>query len=334
MWTKEVGKVPTLTCFAWNVFRDGSANKPYILESAEDLYAFNAVAATDDYKTKCYRLGKDITLSSNDGESNWTPISVFAGSLDGDGHTISGIHVSGSTQKTGMFKVLTGATIKNLRIANSTFTNSNHYVGAIAGEGYGTFEKIHIADSVTVTVTNGKQSAGGILGQTSESGETTFTQCWNAGVVRNESGKYAGGLVSKVNNKITFTDCLNTGSVYAGGDYAGGFACWYKPIDASVASEMIRCVNAGEVSGGDSYYGSLLGMMDSGSTGMTITHCYNTKATAADFVGRRENLVSYATDKATDCILVSDLATEQFTNLDASVWKKQEGVLPTLKCFE
>ena len=306
-----------------------------VISDADDLYGVYLLSLTKgNLEGQIIRLDDDITLSNTEDASNWTPISEFAGTLDGNGYTISGIHVSDSTENSGMFRVLTGATIKNLRIANSTFTNSESYIGAIAGKGYGTFEKIQIADSVSVSVTgSGKTHAAGILGQTSESKETTFTQCWNAGAIKNKNSSYAGGFVSLTNAaKITFTDCLNTGSVNAKTNCAGGFIGYFS--DVSAECDMIRCVNAGDISVGNNYKGALVGAIQEGANGMKVERCYNTNATITTFVGRRATLLSYATDKATDCIDGSGLSAETFASLDESVWTITTGVVPTLKCFE
>ena len=89
--------------------------------------------------------GKTVTLTADIDLSNmpWTPAGnvvaypskTFAGTFDGDGHTISNLNASDVTTveyaTAGLFGSLTGK-VKNLTIDNATVT-SQHYAGVICG---------------------------------------------------------------------------------------------------------------------------------------------------------------------------------------------------------
>ena len=85
-----------------------------------------------DCSTNC-TLEKDIVLTDE-----WTPISFYVGTFDGQGHTISGLQVTQSDFATnGMFRMIKkGGCVKNLRLENPmvTGTKSNTSNGAIVGQ--------------------------------------------------------------------------------------------------------------------------------------------------------------------------------------------------------
>ena len=67
----------------------------------------------------------------------WTPLtSDFTGTLDGLGHTITGLYINNLDDNQGLFGTLKG-TVKNLSIEDS-YIKANSYVGSIAGKNEGT----------------------------------------------------------------------------------------------------------------------------------------------------------------------------------------------------
>ena len=78
--------------------------------------------------------------------NTWPNIASFAGTLDGNGYTLSGIYSSKSVSSNkgaygGLFNTFAGGTIKNLRlsnsfmtVANSSWGSANIHVGGIAGD--------------------------------------------------------------------------------------------------------------------------------------------------------------------------------------------------------
>lgn len=90
---------------------------------------------TNTNPTLAYRLGTNIDFSQQ--ASSSTPIvSSFSGSLEGGGHTISGLQFNTPTvSNLGLFNILSGS-VKNLKISNSSITGvSNIYnsIGILAG---------------------------------------------------------------------------------------------------------------------------------------------------------------------------------------------------------
>ncbi|MDR1122325.1 MAG: hypothetical protein LBM08_15625, partial [Dysgonamonadaceae bacterium] len=76
-----------------------------------------------------YKLTADITLTEE-----WTPIGTFKGTLDGDGHIISGLVINAShSDRIALFSITQGATIRNLGFENA-YVNGHNDAAAIAGQ--------------------------------------------------------------------------------------------------------------------------------------------------------------------------------------------------------
>ena len=133
------------------VFSAGSGTEkdPYIINTASQLTNFaESVDEGTAYTGQYIELGADIDLS---GIENWNPAGdegkaaaggkIFNGSFDGNGHTISGMTISGNyTAETnsGLFSVLdTQAVISNVRVEDAdievTGTDQTR-AGIIAGD--------------------------------------------------------------------------------------------------------------------------------------------------------------------------------------------------------
>ena len=127
-----------------------------------------------------------------DGGSNWTPISDFAGTFDGNNKTITGLTINQSaTDNVGLFtSIAESGTVKNLTLDNvNIIANSN--VGAIAGENRGTVENCSVSGSVTSSAGVNNSNVGGIVGLN----RGTITGCTTKGSVKAESGIWVGGLL-------------------------------------------------------------------------------------------------------------------------------------------
>jgi len=89
----------------------------------------------------------------------------FTGEIEGNGKSIFGISISGaSVNNTGIFRVLNGATIRNLGISNAVITAGGDNTGILAGFAESSnLENITVTDS-TVSGAGGKKYIGGIVG--------------------------------------------------------------------------------------------------------------------------------------------------------------------------
>lgn len=215
----------------------------YTISTLADLYGFSKLSADGEtFAGEKIQLGANIKMNTGLAASwekyapdnEWIPIGSstypFAGTFDGQGHTISGLYaLSATSDHIGLFGCTTvSANVKDLTI-NNTYFKGNNAVGAIAGEGGGTFDTIHVGEDVYVTSI--KRWCGGIIGvlcpyvegeSVTAENPNRISNCWFAGTLK--AGRYGGGMTGSIgkdddaanNRTVTIAEienCLNTGSV-------------------------------------------------------------------------------------------------------------------------
>lgn len=203
----------------WTLFNTGDdADHAYVIGSKAlfDLFS-RRVNAGNSYAGKYFKLGANLTYNKYYANI-FTPIGTkdnpFSGTFDGDGKTISGINISlGTTDYVGLFGCASGATIKNLTVANSTISGQK-FVGAILGSSHtdnnATIENCLVTSDVTVS---GTEYVGGIVGN-----KANITGCASAATVSGDSR--VGGIIGNGYQSIV-TNCLYTGNSVSGNSYVG-----------------------------------------------------------------------------------------------------------------
>ena len=250
----------------------GTAGEPYLIADAADLKAFRdlvAGGAADDGENPnaglCAKLTADIDLR----EEPWEPFapadghasSAYAGTFDGDGHTIRGLSIDSSASNQGLFGWINGATIKNLQVEGSVVSSGN-YVGGIVGKAQsGTIENCSFTGTVSCTKNGGY--AGGITGYAGNTKTQTATiaGCFHAGSVT--SSGYAGGIVGYA-KYTAISDCYHTGEI-SGASRAGGIAAQLQN-NCSAANSY----NIGAVTGSS----TAADICDFLYTSASLTNCY------------------------------------------------------------
>ena len=204
------------------------ADGVYQIGTADELKWFadkvNETAAgnTDALVTLCAVLTADIDL----GGEAWTPIAnngyvtcAYAGTFDGQGHSITGLNVSGGANQ-GLFGIVNTGTIKNLKVSG-TVSGTNCCGGIVGKLQTGTIENCSMAGSVSAT--NSRTGhAGGIVGNISAA-NAVVTGCSSSADV---SGTHAGGILGAntgTKNPSTIAYCYNTGKI-TGSSREGGIA--------------------------------------------------------------------------------------------------------------
>lgn len=190
----------------------GSAKYPYQIGDKNELVLFGKIvngtakgttsyAAVPAQRDACAVLTKDIDLEN----AAWTPIGqntgslndnlAYSGTFNGNGHTISGLNVTGNFNYSGLFGYTEGAAIRDLTVAGkvtSTSTDSSTAVGGIIGRAKGsTIENCGNLCAVTAPAGH----TGGIVGYAAYMDDSSgwITGCYNAGKI--SGGDYAGGIV-------------------------------------------------------------------------------------------------------------------------------------------
>jgi hypothetical protein len=179
-----------------------------------------------------YILAADINIPEC-----WQPISIFGGTLDGAGHSVSG---------GGIFGVLRGAEIRNLTVENAVLhAKGDGNFGLLANEIIGgAFENVQITDGEIFAQggviglfaglvcgaeivncgaagrinANGSALAGGFAGRLSGRSRVS-----NSAAYVNVTSGFAGGFVGEITNASRIEFSKSQGSVFGGGA-AGGFA--------------------------------------------------------------------------------------------------------------
>ena len=233
----------------------GTASDPYQISDCQQLQAIPSGA------TKIYELTSDINCSS---VSNFLPIASFYGVLNGYGHTISGVTVSGTSEYQGLFKELyTGSVVINLHLTGGSVRGVNT-VGSLAGmavnnnSGRQVFIG-NVSSDVPVYGSTGGSNHGGLVGYVA--GDTKISRSSYNGVITGGYG--VGGLVGTLYNPAVIENCYTTG-VVTGVNDVGGLV---GDMEAYNAGLMIsNSYAAVTVNNSTGYVGGLVGLVRGGSS--------------------------------------------------------------------
>lgn len=170
------------------------------------------------YASEVAKLGADITLTGT-----WIPVEL-TGTLDGQGHVISGLNVTAGDDA-GMFSVLTeDAALKNMTVEGSISLEATKHpaqAGLVANL-YGTMYKVESKVYVTASSQKGACYVGGLVGQLSEG---SLIECGNYRdiTLKQTKGKgYVGGAVGVIYPAGLVDKCVNTGTIVSESSEADG----------------------------------------------------------------------------------------------------------------
>lgn len=303
----------------------GTESEPYLIKTIDDLKALAYIVNNNDKSIrpggaskdvedesyyamaygKHYKLAADIDMS--DYKGTFTPIGDktyrFAGTFDGDGHTIKGFKIENyAYDYAGLFGVVgpTG-TIKNLKFDAAKVTTIGYNAGVVAGRIDGTIDNVEVSNSTlsadqgygagfiaggnyngTVKnskVFNGSISSLGMMGGALGRHHGTLSNVEVKKVTVQQLGKqvFSGGVVgyaTRVNQsqpKTTITDCSFAGTVYT----SMAQVCIGGIVGEAANTVVERCFSAGRILGSNSteaYFGGLVGATWSAE----IKDCYAT----------------------------------------------------------
>lgn len=284
----------------------GEENDPYQISTAAQLaYLAQKVNAGEAYRYKYIVLTADIDLANKE----WTPIgnhsNSFQGNFDGDNHTVTGMQISGESDRVGLFgeciKFNVDSAIKNITVKDSVICGIN-FVGAIVGYAEGI--NIENCRSIGNTI-NGKTDVGGICGKIGGYSVGKVSQCYNSSKV---TGRVRVGGIAGMGGIAE--NCLNTGEIMiinkayqsAGGGIFGIFD------DTTASASITACVNLGKVSGGESF-GGIVGKTETSSTGHISNCYYNMDAITGGF-------------DAGTALTAGQLCGALPDDLDSTIWKE------------
>lgn len=230
------------------------SSRCYQIGTAAELYGFAAIVNGTDGMTKntkaCGKLTANIVINKNviDSEGNlssdssefipWTAITDFAGTFDGQGHTISGLYINDEDKKAVLFgSVETDeqkVSIQNLGIIGSYF--SGFYTSSLVGRTSG--DSLYIENCFS-TATLNSDGAGGLIDYAER--PVHVNNSYYFGRFVNPKKSRRNSCIVGSNNKHIVTNSFCVDSIYAG--YGGTGLSTEKFNNGTVATLLHYSVN-------------------------------------------------------------------------------------------
>lgn len=245
------------------------------------------------------RLTSDISLHNpkNSGATEWTPIgetsgtgtNAFAGTFDGQGHTISDLSITtlpSGAVRTGLFGTTYGGVVKDFTIKGSiTLSTGNKgdnsgIGGAIGATKYGTaVSGVTSYVNISNTSANALVHVGGVVGELYSS---TAKQCLYFGSINLQNASDSiGGVVGYINNsEIGYCANLGTVKTATAGAYVGGVLGYLN----NPSGKIHNCYNYGSVKNdGGKHCGAIIGWLRSGTASNLTDNYYLTGSASSAF---------------------------------------------------
>ena len=208
----------------------------------------------------------------------WTPIgnasTIYTGTFDGAGYTISGMKIDDATGYSGLFGNVTG-TVRDFTVTGSITITGSEAVskvgGAVGSLGIKTAGGTvsGVTSDVDITVSAGNDHIGGVVGSMPENSSPTVESCVYTGniTVTVEAGSVAG-VVGYIRTG-TIQNCANQGGINTGGNGSVGGILGY----CNNGKIYIRnCYNSGSIAAeGTANVGAIVGQNN--KTQATVSNC-------------------------------------------------------------
>lgn len=228
----------------------------YQIGTAQELFGFAEISgkrSATNPDMLCAKLTADIVINKNVLDSDglldanpdtlisWKPIRNFAGTFDGNGHTISGLYVNDTTLLAigfigGNYEVTNtdSTVILNLGIVDSYMKgyrigyNTDTHIGGILGLANPLYNYVKISNCYNKATLEGYGNVGGLVGKAFE--RLIIENSYNAGRIRTKGQESTGGLVGEVTNDTLFiSNSYNTANIRGDG-YIGGLVAKTKNV--------------------------------------------------------------------------------------------------------
>lgn len=294
------------------------SSKTILISSVDEFMEFSKNCTLDSWsKGKVITLNADLDL----GYDEFSPIPIFGGTFNGNGHSISGLKITAKGSEIGLFRyVEKGGTVENLNVTGVIRpVSSQSSVGGIAGENRGTIKSCTFSGNVT-----GENKVGGIVGSNTDSGRVI--SCGATGAVHGNSstggiaGSNSGSLMKCENNagiNLTQSDASLSPSDIDVDKILGGESeednilgsCYDTGGIAGYSDGVVQsCVNNGEVGYPHVGYntGGIAGRQSGYLSGCTNNGSIHGRKEIGGIVGQTEPYLSITPSED----LLEDLQTE------------------------
>lgn len=260
---------------------DGSASNPYQIASAGDLNEIH------NNPSAHYVLANDIDMQT---AKDWVPVESFTGTLEGNNHSISNLHINSSDYNTGLFSAISGDStyVKNVTFIKPTVTStSTGYVGVLSAKASATtIDNVHIYNATVNAPQPSEYSysygacVGGIVSQVTSM--TNMTGCSFDGTINAPYSQYVGGIAGQLMTGDSIVACSATGS-YTGKIDVGGI------VGNNFGAFVLDCHSDVQLSGVKEI-GGIVGSLDAQIGRGIVRRCYakgTITSTDAPRFGRR-----------------------------------------------
>ncbi len=258
---------------------DGTEVSPYLISSASDWnnLADYINSVSNGFEGKFLKLTADISFDNNFQPLFIKDVDYLLGTLDGDGHTVSGVSMTTTDRYQGpVSKIGTTGVMKNITFEGD-FSSKFAYTGGVTGKVFGRLSNVTSKVNVTISTGSGVSAFGSLYTG------AVLEDVVNKGTITGPS-TYIAGIAADAQPGVTFTRCGNEGhivSVYKGTSTStaqsiGGI------VGATGPNVFTGCYNKGTIgllTPATSYgVGGLIGTANSDAgipEGLRMTDCYN-----------------------------------------------------------
>lgn len=320
-----------------------------LIYTKEQLIAFrDRVNGGDTCEGKTIKLMNDIDLNGSESDQ-WIPMTEFAGTFDGNYHTIKNMYMDTDQYRyLSMFVDLTEtAQVKNLKIENCYMKNTYHELlynqevgwysygnstSAICLNNMGDISNVWVTGNIigyvpetTETLPESTRVRAHVSGIVSNTNYGSIRNCINEANIEGESmlvnddctvGAYASGICN--GNVGLVSNCYNIGDLKANGYNTALVGGICATSGEATASQEVNCYNIGSISGTTVTYtprnGGIVGKSVNNID--TIVNCYylDTISTTVNYDGEKVQ---------TESTMKSDVFIE---NLGYAYQKDESGI--------
>ena len=318
-------------CGAYQPATDSDSDGVYEIGNAGQLFWFAALVNGDnthaDFDAQNTSASAVLTNDIDLENREWKPITAFAGSFDGQGHTVSNFKITSTTNNSGFFGSANG-TIMNFTLKGEiTLSADGAEIGSIVGNTDGATIR-NIASYVNISNTAVElKHVGGVVGSI-QTTETVVDQCVYYGNMNiQNSHDCIGGVVGYTSDGGRISNCANLGTVTAtkDGAYVGGVLGYVNNTKAMVKN----CYNYGSVSNGSTstYCGAVIGWVRSHTAGNLADNYYLDASCSLGF-GSASNSGATATAKTAEQFASGEVCYLLNGNTSDGAWGQTIGTDP------
>jgi len=256
----------------------GTSGDPYIVTTRADLESLRACTSTTNVY---FKQTKSIDMASG---GNWTPISSFSGTYDGQGCSITNMTVAGVDG--GLFGALRGGSVvKNLKLTSVSVTSPGS-TGALAAGTASNVGGVGVTlDGVVVSgsVSGSNSYVGGVMGDPYHANLTANHVSFTGSVAGTKD--YVGGLFgSPLGAGTVVTESYASGTVSGTREVGGLFGYFKGSVSNSYAQVATTATATSSQNTGKGEYAAA--SLIAHANGATITNSYATGvATGGGHVG-------------------------------------------------